>query len=71
MSLLKYGFIAAAISSAIITIQKLGDVHYECTDAFGIDFTSECGVSIAVLLGSVAITLLFLGGAFWKPKSND
>ena len=72
MRFLKYGFIAAAISTAILTLNQLGDTYDECTDImWNIDFSGECFVSIASLLGSAAITLLFLGGAFWKPKNNN
>jgi len=68
MKFLKFGFFAAAISTAIISFNLLGEI--DCLrGGYYFDIT-ECLPDISLAVGSIAITLLFLGGAFWNPKKN-
>ena len=72
MKFLKLGFFTAAISTAIISLNLLRELQYSCTSLRGgLDiFDEECLSDISLAMGSISITLLFLGGAFWNPKKN-
>ena len=64
MKFLKLGFFTAAISTAIISINLFRRLKFACY------FNANCLYGIALAVGSISITLLFLGGAFWNPKKN-
>ena len=65
MKFLKLGFFAAAISTAIISINLFRRLEFACYY-----LNDDCLYGIALAVGSISITLLFLGGAFWNPKKN-
>ena len=67
MKLLKYGFLAAAVSSTILTIYFIQNYTYHCISSFG---TRECWGYLAPIAVSITITIFFLSGFFGDPKKN-